>query len=70
MRRVVVTGVGIISPLGIGSKAHWQALIAGEVSVKRIASLNPSGFACQIGGEAPPSKSATSFPEAIARPPR
>jgi 3-oxoacyl-[acyl-carrier-protein] synthase II len=56
MRRVVVTGVGIISPLGIGNKAHWQALISGEVGVKRINSLDPSGFACQIGGEAPPFK--------------
>src|SRR3974390_3066282 len=53
MRRVVVTGVGIISPLGIGNKAHWQALLSGEVAVKRIKSLDPSGFACQIGGEAP-----------------
>jgi 3-oxoacyl-[acyl-carrier-protein] synthase II len=53
MRRVVVTGVGIISPLGIGNKAHWQALLAGEVGVRQIKSLDPAGFACQIAGEAP-----------------
>lgn len=53
MRRVVITGVGIISPLGIGNKAHWQALIGGEIGVRRIKSLDPGGFACQIAGEAP-----------------
>lgn len=51
MRRVVVTGIGIISPIGIGTQAYWANLIAGQCGVRRIASYNPSGFPSQIGGE-------------------
>src|SRR5687768_18305556 len=53
MRRVVITGVGIVSPLGIGARAHWEALIAGQSAVKRIASFDPSGFPSQVAGEVP-----------------
>src|SRR5438067_10026506 len=53
MRRVVVTGVGIVSPLGIGAKAHWEALLSGQSGVRRITSYDPSGFASQIAGEVP-----------------
>ncbi|MGD0464452.1 MAG: beta-ketoacyl-[acyl-carrier-protein] synthase family protein [Tepidisphaeraceae bacterium] len=56
MRRVVVTGIGIISPIGIGSRAHWDGLISGQVGVRRIASFDPGGFPVQIAGEAPPFK--------------
>src|SRR6187401_2960263 len=53
MRRVVVTGIGIVSPLGIGARAHWEALIAGQSGVRRIASFDPSGFPSQVAGEVP-----------------
>ena len=53
MRRVVVTGIGIISPLAIGNKAHWDALLAGKIGVRKIAAFDASGFPCQIAGEAP-----------------
>jgi 3-oxoacyl-[acyl-carrier-protein] synthase II len=53
MRRVVVTGIGIVSPIGIGSAAFWTNLLAGQVGVRRIAAFDPGGFPCQIGGEAP-----------------
>ena len=53
MRRVVITGIGVISPIGIGSKAFWENLIAGKVGVRRIARFDPGGFASQIGGEVP-----------------
>src|SRR5687767_4715305 len=53
MRRVVVTGIGIVSPLGIGARAHWEGLLEGRCGVKRIGSFDPSGFACQIAGEVP-----------------
>src|SRR5918993_2016650 len=53
MRRVVVTGVGIVSPLGIGARAHWEGLISGRSGVKRIASFDPSGFPSQVAGEVP-----------------
>src|SRR5436305_581926 len=51
MRRVVITGVGVVSPIGIGAKAFWENLVAGQVGVRRIAQYDPSGFPSQIGGE-------------------
>ena len=53
MRRVVITGIGVISPLGVGAKAFWDNLLAGKVGVRRIASYDPSGFPSQIAGEVP-----------------
>ena len=56
MRRVVVTGIGVISPIGIGSETFWQNLLAGKSGVRRIEQFDPGGFRCQIGGEIPPFK--------------
>ena len=53
MRRVVITGIGIISPIGIGAATFWDNLIAGKVGVQRIAAFDPSGFESQIAGEVP-----------------
>src|SRR6185503_4507346 len=53
MRRVVVTGIGVISPLGIGANATWENLLAGKVGVGRIQQFDPSGFPSQIAGEVP-----------------
>ncbi|HYE19040.1 MAG TPA: beta-ketoacyl-[acyl-carrier-protein] synthase family protein [Tepidisphaeraceae bacterium] len=53
MRRVVITGIGIVSPLGIGAKAHWDALVAGAAGVRKIAAFDPGGFASQVAGEVP-----------------
>ena len=53
MRRVVITGIGVISPLGIGVKAFWENLLAGKVGVQKITAFNPSGFPSQIAGEVP-----------------
>ena len=50
-RRVVVTGIGMISPLGIGNDATWQGLIEGRSGIGRITKFDPSAFACQIAGE-------------------
>lgn len=54
MRRVVVTGIGVVCPLGLGSRAFWEGLLAGRCGIRRIAGFDPSGLACQIGGEVPP----------------
>jgi 3-oxoacyl-[acyl-carrier-protein] synthase II len=56
MRRVVITGIGVISPIGIGSKTFWENLLAGKVGVRRIEAFDPAGFSCQIAGEVPPFK--------------
>jgi 3-oxoacyl-[acyl-carrier-protein] synthase II len=53
MRRVVVTGIGVISPIGIGTAAFWSNLTAGQVGVRRIGMYDPAGFASQVGGEVP-----------------
>lgn len=50
-RRVVVTGIGAVSPNGIGREAFWDATKNGRSGVKRIESFDPSPFAVQIAGE-------------------
>src|SRR5688500_3195639 len=53
MRRVVITGIGVISPIGIGTKTFWDNLLAGKVGVRRIESFDPTGFPSQVAGEVP-----------------
>jgi 3-oxoacyl-[acyl-carrier-protein] synthase II len=50
-RRVVVTGLGMISPLGVGNDATWQALVEGRSGIHRITKFDPAAFPCQIAGE-------------------
>jgi len=50
-RRVVVTGLGLITPLGIGVEASWQGLLAGRSGIRRITAFDASGFPTQIAGE-------------------
>jgi len=51
MRRVVVTGCGIVSPVGIGVDSFWKAIISGKNGVERITQFNPDKFDSQIAGE-------------------
>jgi 3-oxoacyl-[acyl-carrier-protein] synthase II len=50
-RRVVVTGVGLISPVGIGAEQTWRALLEGRSGIAPITSFDASAFACRIAGE-------------------
>jgi 3-oxoacyl-[acyl-carrier-protein] synthase II len=50
-RRVVVTGVGLVSPVGVGTEVTWQALLRGESGIGHIALFDASGFSCRIAGE-------------------
>ena len=50
-RRVVVTGLGLITPLGMGVEKTWNALCAGKSGIRRITKFDPSGHTCQIAGE-------------------
>src|SRR5438552_14343868 len=53
MRRVVVTGLGVISPIGIGAKTFWDNLVAGKCGIRRIEAFDPSAFPSQLAGEVP-----------------
>jgi 3-oxoacyl-[acyl-carrier-protein] synthase II len=50
-RRVVITGIGAVSPLGNSSGELWKGLCAGRCGIGRIEAFEPSGFTCQIAGE-------------------
>ena len=50
-RRVVVTGVGLVSPLGTGTEKTWQGLLAGEPGIAPITLFDATGFACNFAGE-------------------
>src|SRR5258708_19167063 len=50
-RRVVVTGIGLVSSLGIGTDANWAALSAGRSGVETITKFDAAQFATQIAGE-------------------
>jgi 3-oxoacyl-[acyl-carrier-protein] synthase II len=53
MRRVVVTGMGIVSPLGIEVPRVWDALLAGKSGVSRIERFDTSDLPCHIAGQVP-----------------
>jgi 3-oxoacyl-[acyl-carrier-protein] synthase II len=52
-RRVVVTGLGIVSPLGTGVEKNWQAVLEGRSGIRKITRFATDGFASRIAGEVP-----------------
>lgn len=50
-RRVVITGLGLVTPIGIGVEAVWTALLEKKGGVRRIGAFDPSRFASQVGGQ-------------------
>ncbi|MBE3598055.1 MAG: beta-ketoacyl-ACP synthase II [Limnochordaceae bacterium] len=50
-RRVVVTGMGVVSPIGTGLETFWAALVEGRPGVGPITRFDPSGLDCRIAGE-------------------
>ncbi len=53
MRRVVITGIGLLTPLGWGTEITWKRLLAGESGCGRISSFDPAGYGCEIACEIP-----------------
>ncbi|MEI6285161.1 MAG: beta-ketoacyl-ACP synthase II [Bacillota bacterium] len=50
-KRVVVTGLGAVTPLGIGYELCWENLLAGKSSIARITAFDPEGYSTQIASE-------------------
>ena len=50
-KRVVITGVGAVTPVGIGKDAFWQSLVAGKSGISHITRFDPSDYTTQIAGE-------------------
>jgi len=50
-RRVVITGLGMVSPLGIGNDENWRGLIAGRSGIGPITRFDASDYPCRIAGE-------------------
>ena len=50
-RRVVMTGIGVRAPGGVGTKAFWDLLTSGRTATRRISLFDPSPFRSQVGGE-------------------
>ena len=50
-KRAVITGIGIISPIGIGKDAYWQALQEGQSGINPITLFNTSQYKVHVGGE-------------------
>lgn len=50
-QRVVVTGLGIVSPIGIGREVFWQNLVAGQNGISQITRFDTTGFDAKIAGE-------------------
>jgi 3-oxoacyl-[acyl-carrier-protein] synthase II len=53
MRRVVVTGLGMVTPLACGVEPTWQRLLAGQSGIKRIENFDVSDITCKIAGQVP-----------------
>src|ERR1035437_8854585 len=51
--RVVITGMGVVSPNGIGKEAFCRAILEGKSGVKRISRFDPSNLPVRIAGEIP-----------------
>ena len=53
MRRVVVTGLGMVTPLGVGVDHNWKQILAGKSGIGRITGFDVDDVACQIAGQVP-----------------
>ncbi len=53
MRRVVVTGLGLLTPLGLGTNTNWRRLVSGSVGINKIDNFDVSDLPCKIAGQIP-----------------
>jgi len=50
-RRIVITGIGVVTPIGIGKRTFWEAVCQGKNGIHKISAFDTTGFASQIAGE-------------------
>ena len=50
-RRIVISGIGAVSPLGLSADETWRGLVAGQSGIRRVQGFDPSGLPVQIAGE-------------------
>jgi len=53
VRRVVITGLGMVTPLGVGVDLNWSRILAGKSGISRISNFEVSDITCQIAGQVP-----------------
>jgi 3-oxoacyl-[acyl-carrier-protein] synthase II len=51
VRRVVISGLGMVAPTGVGAEIFWRALLEGRCAIDRITRFDPTSYPCQVGGE-------------------
>jgi 3-oxoacyl-[acyl-carrier-protein] synthase II len=49
--RVVITGLGLVTPVGIGVDESWQSLVSGKGGISAVTSFDTSGYTCRVAGE-------------------
>jgi len=68
MRRVVVTGIGLLSPFGLGAEHTWRQLLAGRSAVTRIGGFETEDLPCKIAASIPREGEAAFDPDAFLEP--
>ncbi len=63
--RVVVTGLGAVSPLGLTVADMWEGLLAGRCGIGEITAFDPVGFSCKLAGQVPDYKIQQYVPKAV-----
>ena len=53
MREVVVTGIGLVTPLGVGTDVNWNRLVNGYIGIDKIKNFDVSDLPCKIAGQIP-----------------
>ena len=65
MRRVVVTGIGMCSPLGYGVEHSWSQLIDSKSGIRQLTGFDITGLTSQVGGQIPEEGNQEFFPEKV-----
>ena len=65
MRRVVVTGIGMCSPLGYGVEHSWAQLINSKSGIRQLSGFDIKDLSSQVGGQIPKEGNVEFFPEKV-----